>query len=134
MELWGTPAKVIDTIQVEEKDQASIDKYGEELYEINNEYIQTETDAISRALIILRDYAEYGSSLQIDVKGTPALQNSDLVTLALDGYTGNYSVQKITNILGGNQFLQRLKVKKKQLVDLFILDESVLDGTSLLAP
>lgn len=134
IDLWGTPAKVIDGILIEEKDQASIDDFGEELHEIDNPYIQRETDAVSRALLILHDYAEQGSVVEIDVKGTMALQVSDPIDLDLDGYQGLHTIQRITNILGEGKFGQRLKVKSKVIVDLFILDVSLLDGTDVLAP
>jgi hypothetical protein len=128
IELYGEPAKVIDSIRIEEKDQSSIDKFEEQIYEINNEYIQDETDAVSRALMLLADYANYASTLELDVKGTPALQVGDPVSVDLDSYTGVYAVIRINNILSNGRLQQRIRLKKKTIFTLFTLDESVLDG------
>lgn len=134
VDLYGTPAKVVDTIKVEEIDQPSIDKFEAQLYEINNPYIQDRSNAVSRALILLNDYKNYGSAVDIDVKGNPALQLGDAVTLDLDGYQGVYSITKTANILAEGKLTQRLRVLKKTAVTFFVLDESVLDGSDLLAP
>lgn len=133
IDIYGTPAKVVDTIKVEETDTTSIEKFEEQLYEIDNEYIQDQSNAQSRALILLHDYAEHGSGLLIDVKGSPALQLGDAVTVDLDSFQGIYIVTKTTNILSG-KFDQRLRVRKKTEVSFFILDESLMDGVDVLSP
>ncbi len=99
VELYGTPAEVVENIDVTEIDQVSIDKYEEQVYSIDNEYIQTANNAQTRALMLLRDYKDYGSVVEIDVKGTPALQLNDAVKLDLDGYQGVYLINKTTNIM-----------------------------------
>lgn len=134
IDLYGTPAKVVDNIKVEEVDQTSIDKFDEQLYEIDNEYIQDESNAQSRALILLNDYAEYAAALDIEVKGTPALQLGDAVTLDLDGYQGTHLVTKTINIASNGKFTQRLRVRKRVAVTFFTLDQSVLDGVDVLEP
>lgn len=134
IDLYGTPAKIVETIKVEEIDQDSIDKFEEQLYEIDNEYIQDESNAQSRALILLHDYAEYGAGLSIDVKGDPALQMGDPVALDLDGYQGVFTITKVVNILSDGKFTQRLRVREKQVATFFTLDVSVLDGNDLLSP
>jgi hypothetical protein len=134
IDIYGTPAKVVDTIKVEEVDQSSIDKYEEQLHEIDNEYIQDESNAQSRALILIHDYAEYGATVDIDVKGNPAIQLGDPVVLDLDGYQGVHIVTKTTNLISEGKFTQRLRARKKTAVTLFTLDASVLDGTDLLGP
>lgn len=132
--IYGTPAKVVDSIKVEEKDQVSIDKFEEQLYEIDNNYIQDESNAQSRALILLNDYAEYGSGLDIEVKGSPALQLGDAIDLDLDGYQGIHVITKTVNITGGGRFTQRLRVRSKVQPTFFTLDTSLLDGPDVLSP
>lgn len=134
IDLYGTPAKVVETIKVEETDQTSIDKFDEQLHEIDNEYIQDESNAQSRALILLHDYAEYGAGLEIEVKGSPALQMGDAVALDLDGYQGIFTITKTINVLSEGQFRQRLRVRQKTVATFFTLDVSVLDGDDLLSP
>lgn len=145
LDLWGTPAKVVQGILVEEKDQASITKYDGELpegaYQIDNEYIQTENDATSRALLLLNDFSDYGAIMELNVKANPALQVGDAVDLNLADIDETvdpdttHVIQKIENIIGlGQPMMQRLKVKRKTILSWFILDQSLLDGDDVLAP
>lgn len=134
IDLYGTPAKVVETIKIEEIDQDSIDKFDEQLHEIDNEYIQDESNAQSRALMLIHDYAEYGAGLEIEVKGNPALQLGDPVTLDLDGYQGVFTITKIVNVLRDGQFRQRLRAREKTVATFFTLDVSLLNGEDLLAP
>lgn len=134
IDLYGTPAEVIDTIKVEEVNQASIDKFGPRTYEIDNEYLQdAEGNAKSLALFLLHDYAEYGAGLDLEVKGSPALQIGDAVNLNLDGYQGIHSITKTVNVLFDGKFTQRLKVRKKTVTTFFKLDISLLNGPDPLA-
>lgn len=134
IDIYGTPAEVVDNIEVKEIDQDSIDKFEEQTYEIDNEYIQDNSAAQTRAVILLRDYKDYNSIVDIDVKGNPALQLGDAVTLDLDGFQGIYSIIKSTNIQSSGKFDQRFRVLKRSVVMFFTLDTSVLDGTDLLSP
>lgn len=137
LELYGTPAKIVDSKLIEEKDQDSIDKFEEQVYEISdNEYIQDESNAQSRAEILLHDYAAYGSEIELEVKGSPALQLGDAINLDLDGYQGIHIIMKTINIVSSDdgKLTQRLRARRKEVPSFFILDQSVLDGPDLLAP
>ena len=134
VDLWGTPIKVTDTIRVEDFDQGSVDKYEEQRYTLDTTYIQKRSTAESKASILLDDYAELGSILEIDVIGNMALQIGDHVTLDLDGYQGDYAITKITQVMQGAGYRQRLTVKEKEVRMYFILDQSLLDGPDVLAP
>lgn len=134
--IWGEPAKPIydQPIEVVEIDQNSVDKYGNQWYEIENDYIQNETIATNRALTILNDYKELNAVVDLDVKGNPALQVGDYVDLSIPGYNGSYSISKITNILTSNplEYRQRLTVRHRPMVTFFTLDVSQLDGGDVL--
>jgi hypothetical protein len=132
IDTYGTPAKIVDTIEVIEKDQSSIDDFEEQYYEINNDYIQDVNSATARALMLINDFKNYGSVIDIDVKGSPALQLSDALTLNLDGYQGTYIITKTTNLIPDPRFRQRLRVRKKTAITFFTLDVSILDGTDVL--
>lgn len=134
IDLYGTPAKIVEKIKVEEVDQGSIDKYEEQLLTIDNEYIQDRSNAQALALTILNSYSDYGSGVDIDVKGSPALQLGDAVELDLDGYQGVYVIMKTINIMSEGKFTQRLRLREKELVTFFTLDVSVLNGNDLLSP
>lgn len=138
--VWGEPAKPIfkEPIEIVEIDQDSVDKYGYQWYNgdegITNDYIQNETVATNRALTILNDYKELNSVVELDVKGNPALQVGDYIDLDIPGYSGAYSISKISNIMLSNPFSysQRLTVIKRPMVSFFILDESQLNGEDVL--
>lgn len=131
--VYGTPAEVVDTIDVREIDQSSINKFEEQIYEINNEYLQTTDNAQTRALMLLRDYKDYANTIQLEVKGSSALQMGDAIDVDLDGFQGVYVITKTANILSGGGFKQSLRAIKKLAVSYFVLDESVLDGSDLLS-
>lgn len=134
IDLWGTPIVQADTILVEEKDQTSIDNFEERLYELETPYIQTRNDAISKAAIMVDDFKDYGSLVDWDAKGNPALQIDDVVDLDLDGYQGDHVITKIVQGMSLGKYWQRLRGKSKAPRMYFILDSSVLDGTDVLAP
>lgn len=133
LDLYGTPAEVVESIDVTEVDQDSIDKFEEQIYTIDNEYIQDANNAQTRAVMLLRDYKDYGTMLDIEVKGNPALQLGDAVNLDLDGFQGVHVIKKLANAVVDAQFKQKLRVLKKEVVQYFILDSSTLNGADLLS-
>ncbi len=131
IDLYGTPAKIEDVVKIEEIDQDSIDDFEEQIYEIDNEYIQDASNAQSRALLLIRDYKDYGTVIDVEVKGTPALQLGDRVSINVDNISGDFVIIKKTNILDG-KMTQRLRLREKEQVVYFTLDQSILDGNDLL--
>lgn len=139
IELWGTAVRVADTIIVEDFDQDSIDNFDERRYELKTRYIQKESDAISKAAIIIDDYKDFGSIWDLEVKGTMALQVGDVITVDVDGTNGDYIITKIVQILADGRYQQRLKVKNREFRVYFILSSdsearSLLDGDEVLIP
>lgn len=139
VELWGDAVRSTEPIIVEDFDQTSIDAFDERRYELKTKYIQKESNAITKASIIVDDYKDYGSILEVDVKGSPALQIGDVVTLNIDGNDGDYIITKNVQVLSGSQYQQKLTVKNREFRTYFILSsdsvtESLLDGSDVLAP
>lgn len=134
VELWGRPAKVVDTIEYTEKNQASIDKYEEHVLTIDNPFIQSISQCDSLAFMILDQFAEYANEVEITVKGHPALQLGDVINLDVKSYQGNYKIIKIYNRLQGGAYTQVLTARKTLLRSWFVLDQSLLDGTDVLTP
>lgn len=128
MDLFGEPAKVISEVVVDDQDNTSIAKFEEQIYEIKNEYIQDRDNAVSRTTLLLFDYAEYGSIINVTYKGNFALQLGDAVSLDLGTTDGIFIIGKISNLLIGSSFTQRLTLRKKRILNFFILDQSLLDG------
>lgn len=139
LDLWGDAIRVVDTIIVEESDQTSIDNFDERRYEIKTNYIQKQSNAITKAAILVDDYKDFGSVLDVDVKGNPALQIGDVITLDTDTYSGDFIITKLIQVLADNKYSQRIRVKFKEPRVYFILSsdseaQSLLDGSHVLTP
>ncbi len=133
--LWGTPVKVKEVIIVQDFDQTSIDEFEEQPYNFTTSYIQDRDTAVSKAAIMVEDYKDYGSIIDLEVIGTFALQNGDVITLdAVDGYNSDYTITEIVNTIANNRYRQKITGKKKDLTMYFTLDVSVLNGTDVLSP
>jgi hypothetical protein len=137
--IYGTPAKVTKNIFIRESNQDSIDKFEEHIMTIDNNFVQTEDIARSLALTIINYYKDYTNTIELEVKGNHALQINDLISVAVDNINADYRITKITNIMQGSQFIQRLTGKIYNIADFFILSsdvtaKSLLDGPDVLAP
>lgn len=132
--LWGEPARVVDTINYVRKDEDSIEKYEERVLTIDNDFIQSIEACDAFALTVLDSYAEYSGDVEIEVRGTPALQLGDIIDVTKDTYTGAYRVTKTVNKVVRPQFAQTINARRYTPREWFILDESLLDGTDVLAP
>lgn len=138
LELWATPARIVKQIYVREQDDASVAEYDERVMTIENDFINDETEATSKAKIILDDWSQYGGISELVVKGNPALQIGDAVGCTIDGFAGTYVLSKIVNkfLLSGNgvQFTQVLTVKKRTFQTYFTIGISTIGGTDVIAP
>lgn len=136
MELWGQPGKQVsvEPIIYENIETDSIDKYEIQDYPIDNNFIQSVEQARSLALTILDEYSEYADIVEAEVKGNPALQLSDIVEIEHDNYSGQYRIIGIKNKLQDQKFTQILRLRKYNPRHWFTLNQSILNGTDVLAP
>lgn len=136
LSLWGQPARQIsqEPTTYEAYDDESVSKYGEHPYSIDNNFIQTVSQANSLARTILDEYPGYNDIISIEVKGNPALQLSDITGVDYEEHAGEYRVISIKNKTQDAKFTQILKCKKYTPREWFTLDQSVLNGTDVLAP
>lgn len=136
MELWGQPAKVTTNISLRDQDDDSVAKYDERVLTVDNEYLQSASQAQTLAAVVLDYYAEFGSTVEMNVKGSPALQLADNVLLSLGPTTGSHEITKSVNKLfirgSGASYEQRLTVKRITRRSFFVLNVSLLDGTDVL--
>lgn len=134
--LWGEPAKVIggQASIYDNKDTDSIEKYEDKSYTIDNNFIQSIDQARSLALTILDEYSEFADIITMEVKGNPALQLSDIVSVDYEEYSGQYRIISTSNKLQDQRYTQILRAKKYTPHQWFTLDQSVLNGTDVLAP
>lgn len=145
MQLFGQPAKIINPNDPEIifDYPPSIDKYeiqpsasvGDEGgLAIENNFIQTFSQAQSLAVTILDDYAEHAAIIDCEINGNPALQLADIVELDYKQYTGQYRVIGMSMNLQGGRFVQNLKLRSYTPRDWFQLNVSQLNGSGVLAP
>jgi len=97
IELWGTPAKVIDDITVTIEDNESVSLYGRQELNIENDMIDTEAFAESLAMYRLEELKDPTKFVTIEVMGDPTLEVGDIICCQLD-YDSNYDVFKIVRI------------------------------------
>ena len=134
LELYATPALVVKQIYVRESDATSIAKYDERVKDIENDYINNETDAYSKAKIMLDDYSAYLSQYILTVKGNPALQIGDAINVNVWGFAGVYVINKIINRWADGKFTQILTVRKKVFRTFFTVGISTIGGSDVIAP
>ena len=136
MEIWGQPAKQISVEPViyENMETDSVAKYEVKELQITNNFIQSISQSRSLALTILDEYSEYADIIELEVKGNPALQLSDIVEVDYQHYSGEYRIIAIKNKLQDQKFTQILRMKRYNPRHWFTLDQSQLNGTDVLAP
>lgn len=132
--IFGTPAKITRNIYLRTQDDDSVEAFEEQVYTINNNFIQSDSAADSVALSLLNYYKDYGSIIELTVKGNYALQQGDTITIEVDDITGDYTITKIINILSDGKFTQRLTARIFNTADYFTLDSSLIEGSDVLAP
>lgn len=134
IELYATPALIVKQVYVRYEDAASIAKYDERVLDIENNFINNEGDASSKAQIIIDDYSGYASTFELTVKGNPALQVGDPVNVCVWGSADVYVITKIVNRWELGKFTQRLTVRKKVFRKFFTVGVSTIGGTDVIAP
>lgn len=134
LEIWGEPAKIVDTIKYNAYDDESVEKFGEMILDISdNDYFGSYSNADSYAMDILSRRAGYSPTMTLKVKGNPALQLGDIIHIDYK-YAGDYKIVSIkSSITNGGGFTQELTVERTQIVFPFILDASILDGDDVLS-
>lgn len=135
LQIFGEPAKQVSgsPIEYEAHDSESVEKYGVQALEINdNDCFGNYKNIDGYATDILKKYANYSPILKLEVKGNPALQLQDIVSVDYKEFVGNYQIIGIEMSLGDSQLKTTLTLKKTTVISPFILDQSVLDGTDVL--
>lgn len=133
LEIWGEPAKVVDTIEYNAYDDDSVEQFGEMVLDVtDNNYFGSYANADAYAMDVLRRRSGYSPTMTMQVKGNPALQLGDVIRVDYK-YEGEYKVVGIKSAITNNGgFTSTLTVEKFTLLTAFKLDESILDGTDVL--
>ena len=135
LQIFGEPAKQVSSssIEYEAQDDESIEKYGIQELEIsNNNCFGNYKNIDNYATDILKKYSEYSPILKLEVKGNPALQLQDIVSVDFREHAGDYQITGISMSLEDSKLKTTLTLRKITVVSPFILDQSVLDGADVL--
>lgn len=133
IELWGESAKIVDTIKYEAFDRESMERYGKKAIEItDNPYFGNYRNCDLFATDILKKYASFSPTISMKVKGNPALQLGDVISVNYKD-KGDYLITGIKMSLSDSGYETTITGKPHIVSKSFILDKSILDGKDLLA-
>ena len=132
IELWGEPAKVVDTIDYEAYDSDSREKYGDMLLNISdNNFFGSYRNCDLLATDILSKQSEYSPNIEVNLKGDPSLQLGDIVEVDYK-YPGTYLITAISMKMSSGLLETTIKARRQKVYSPFILDKSKLDSTDVL--
>lgn len=130
--LFGQPAKIVEEINYDLSDSESIEKFGtQELKITDNNYFGSRDDAEAFARHVLATRSSYTPTIKVVVKGNPALQLGDVVTLRYKA-GGKYRVVKKKESLSQRGLRTELSLERFEELTPFILNESLLNGDDVL--
>lgn len=127
IKLFGRPAEIVDTIDLDVTDPISIEKFGDKTLEINNNFFGSRGNAERFAQRILERRADYSPIVEITAKCNPALELGDKVELNYEA-NGLYKVVGIKNRLSQKGLTQTLTLEKTQYLRSFTLNISALNS------
>jgi hypothetical protein len=132
VELWGEPAKIINNINYKAFDQDSVDRFGEQVLNINNNFFGNYSNCDSFAETIIDAYKDHDPIIEMTVKGDFSLQLGDIIDVNARSYVGDYKITAITNII--NPYQCKIRARRYIPHDWFTFDVDEFDGPALLAP
>ena len=147
IEMHGTPAKIVDRIEVEYKDEDSIEKYGinpesnnGEPIEITNNWIQDAATALSLAREPVELYGDPEQQVACTVFGNPARQYGDPINLKINDVDSDYRPAVVVGtelkMSMGKILAQKLifEYRETLIQQLFTINVSSIGGTHVIAP
>lgn len=134
VEVWGEPAKVVDSIRYRAYDEDSVEKYGNQVLEINNDFFGSLSNCDSFAEYTLDAYKEFAGVIEMKVKGLLNLQLGDIVDVDYEAFTDTYKVISITNRMADNNFEQTIRARHYTPRTWFQYDVSEYNGPDVYAP
>lgn len=136
MKLWGEPAKVYDVLNYDAYDDESVQKYGNQTLEIqDNQFFQTYTQANSFARTLIGEHKDYARTIKAQIKGDFALQLLDLIKIDTQNetYNGVYRILSTSYSWDGKELITNLTLNGTSIEDgKFTLNISKLNGEDLL--
>lgn len=113
------------------QDDSSVTAYQEQVLSINNDYIQTPTDAASIAQTILNDFSDPENILVITIRAIPELQMGDLISYQNIAWRV-YKIRSSFDPGVGN--VQELTMVQRAPQIYFRIGVSTIEGSDQIAP
>lgn len=129
--ITGRPAKKERELYLRETDESSVTAYEEQVYRIDNPFIQQESWAQSLARMILNDFSDPENMQVITIRAIPSLQLGDTVS-----WQGRYwKIMHIRSTLNSSSgFIQELTLVQRTLDIYFRIGISTIGSTDRIAP
>lgn len=134
VEVWGEPAKIVDQIRYRAYDEDSVEKYGNQVLEIENDFFGSISNCDSFAEYVLDAYKEFAGVIEMKVKGLLSLQLGDIIDVDYEAFTDTYKVISITNRMADNNFEQTIRARHYTPRTWFQYDVSEYNGSDVYAP
>lgn len=131
MTIYGRPAKVTEEIDTTRDIDSSVTAFEERRYVLENDLVQSQSQAETLADTILLDHAAPNKLQEIVIRARPHLQLSDLIS-----WQGKeWRIWGIaTQLDPSNGFIQRLKLLQRQTLEYFTIGVSTIGGGDVIAP
>lgn len=127
----GRPAKVTEEIYEQAKISSSVTAFEERRYTLDNDLVQSESQAETLAANLLLDYATPEKLQEITIKARPEIELGDMISWQGRHYrVWGYE----TGISASAGFVQRLKLLQKNVLTYFTIGTSTIGGPDVIAP
>ena len=134
--LFGEPAEVLGnspTIKYEDSVASSVEAFGQKKLEItDNDCFGSYQNVKNLSDFVLDNYSGYSLTIDVEVKGNPALQLQDVVTITNTDYDGTWVVTRTKHTLSSSGLATELTLHRGGAFNPFILNQSILNGTDVL--
>lgn len=135
LQIYGVPAKVITEIYHREADSASVSKYDELVYRIENDFIQTETFAQSFSKKLIEDFKDPARVKEINARAVPHLQLGDIVNYDDGEENLEYRITRIAGKFSTNGgATQKIRLVNRVTQTYFQVGVSFVGGPDVIAP
>lgn len=129
--LWGQPSRVIDQLDYEVFDDSWSDDNDHLLSITDNEFFGNYDNAKAFAQNVFIGYSQYSPTIEVEAKGSPAIQLGDVFNIDTRIATGSYQIIGTSQKVENSKLTTVLVGKKTKIWTLGVYDISVYDGTDV---
>lgn len=131
LDVWGRPARKIGDIYYRNSYDSSITAFEERPITVENNYIQSASQAETIANMILEDFSQPENLQEIRIRALPELQLGDLVSWQ-GRYWRIYDIKSSIDSASG--YIQDLKIVQRTIKTYFRIGVSTIGGADVISP